>query len=465
MFTEEQQLIIDAVIHSDGSKIIGVNAVAGSGKSTTAKGIIDAVRPKNGLYTAFNKSVIDSAKKKMKNIDCRTLHSLAYKYLNYRDIAELTVSSLSDYEELSFVEKKSIVIKLNSFFVSKYLSYSKYCKDLETTVSDIEVEILTKLSEKKMPVPFNFLLKAFHLALSKNEIVYPEYDLIILDECQDTSAVALEIFILLKAKKRVMLGDTHQNIYSFMNTVNAFVEVEKDQIELYYLTQSFRCNDDVAEKVQDFGVRYFDETFKFRGTDNPPKKDGSIAVLTRTNSGLLEVIQDAIDNEIDFKLFRNPYEIADMAISLRLISLGKSDKLKPEQQTTYRYLINMYRDYIDQEDSKYDISPHRFFGYVMRHTDRDEELTGAIKFLAKCQANNIDLFKLVKTAHEKNNKKATTYLSTVHTFKGLEADTVYLHSSIKDSMIRALETEEIEPMNIMYVALSRARYEIKDFKY
>ena len=459
MFTDEQRTIIEAVKNSDGSKVIGVNAVAGSGKSTTAKGVIDTLQPKNCLYTAFNKSVIDEAKAKFKNVDCRTLHSLAYKYLNYRNIEELTVSSLADFN-LSFTDKKLIVTKLNDFFVSKYLSYKDFCSANHYKVYKAEVEVLEKLSQKKLPVPFNFLLKAFHLALSKDEIIYPEYDLVILDECQDTSAVALEIFMLLKAKKRVMLGDTHQNIYSFMNTVNAFTELNSDQIELYNLTQSFRCSPEIAKEVDKFGKKYFNDNFVFRGTDNPPERDGSVAILTRTNGALLEVIQIALDNDNDFKLFRNPYEIADMAIALKLISIGRDDKLNAQQVTRYRYLIELYNEYVKQE--KDNITPVKFFTYIAKATDYDIEVISCVKFLHRCHVNGVDLFQLVKDAYKKNNPKSLNYISTVHTFKGLEADTVYIHDSL-DQSIKGVEEGDIEPYNIYYVALSRARYKLDSF--
>jgi ATP-dependent exoDNAse (exonuclease V) beta subunit len=73
----------EAIIHSTGN--IRINAVAGSGKTTT---IIQyaATRPSGSriLYLAFNKTVKDEAKRKfaaqgLAHVRVETAHSLAYK--------------------------------------------------------------------------------------------------------------------------------------------------------------------------------------------------------------------------------------------------------------------------------------------------------------------------------------------------------------------------------------------------
>lgn len=477
MFTEEQQLIINTIKNYSGNKIIGVNAIAGSGKSTTAKGIIQAVQPKNGLYTAFNKSVIEEAKKKITGIDIRTMHSLAYKYTNYKNIGDLTVSSLSDIPA-SYKTKKQTVDKINNFFVSKYTSFNEYCKYNNHDITNLDIIVLQRLNNQELASPFNFLLKVFHNALVKQSIDYPEYDLIVLDECQDTSAVALEIFKLLKAKRKVVLGDTHQNIYNFMNTVNAFKELNDDEIEIYNLTQSFRCNNEVAEQVELFGKTYFNESFKFKGTSNPPEKDNSIVTLTRTNGVLLRIIEYAIKNNIDFKLYRNPYNIADFYISLILISLNREEKLTPVQKAKYRFILDIYKEYILEANPA---TPYGFYDYLLEKTEGDEEIEATIGTIKQFNKEQVDIFKLVKQAKEKNNPKAKLSISTVHTFKGLEADTVFIHDSLNRSLQKAIDRLEslkdgkreqtikenpiifVEPFNIYYVALSRARYKIENF--
>jgi DNA helicase IV len=76
------------IIRSSGN--IKINAVAGSGKTTT---VIEyaKTRPANSriLYLAFNKTVKTSAAKKiaqngLHNVQVETAHSLAYRYVVYK---------------------------------------------------------------------------------------------------------------------------------------------------------------------------------------------------------------------------------------------------------------------------------------------------------------------------------------------------------------------------------------------
>jgi hypothetical protein len=65
-----------------------------------------------------------------------------------------------------------------------------------------------------------------------------DYDLVILDEINDTTAVALEIFRLIPAAKKIGLGETNQAIYQFLNLVNGFEEMADEPV--LYLTHSWR---------------------------------------------------------------------------------------------------------------------------------------------------------------------------------------------------------------------------------
>lgn len=89
---------------------------------------------------------------------------------------------------------------------------------------------------------------------------------LIVHNCQDTTGVTLEIIKLINSKKKLFLGDKHQNIYEFMETVNAF-DVLDNTIKLK-LTKSFRCNQYIGEIVQEFGKKHLDDNFIFTGNEN-----------------------------------------------------------------------------------------------------------------------------------------------------------------------------------------------------
>lgn len=70
LLTKEQQAIIDTLKSPESNnRIVAVNSVAGAGKTYTAKAIAEALKPAKGLYTAYNKAIVEDSKKKIKNID------------------------------------------------------------------------------------------------------------------------------------------------------------------------------------------------------------------------------------------------------------------------------------------------------------------------------------------------------------------------------------------------------------
>ncbi|KAA8596564.1 putative DNA helicase [Vibrio cyclitrophicus] len=76
--TEEQYYILDKA--SLGQSLI-INAFAGTGKTFTLRAL--ASKPlsnKKGRYLAFNRKIVDDATTAFpENVDCRTIHSLAYR--------------------------------------------------------------------------------------------------------------------------------------------------------------------------------------------------------------------------------------------------------------------------------------------------------------------------------------------------------------------------------------------------
>lgn len=493
MFTEEQQSIIDLVLSPESdSKIVAVNAVAGSGKSSTAKGIIDAFRPNKGFYTAFNKSVVDEAKTKLKeyNIDVRTMHSFAYQYAGYSNIKELSYNSIPN--DIDYSIKTTVIEALDTFFRSKYVSLKQFILDKynDEYLYGITKLILEKMINKEIPATFNFLLKVVHFKLI-NEEINPIFDLMILDECQDTVEVVLEIFKLLKCKKKVILGDTHQNIYNFMGTVNAFTELDKNDILIKNLTQSFRCNIDIASQVDTFGKTYFNQNFIYKGTELPEyiESDNDVTVhLVRHNMALISILSNVIGRNISFKLMREPKEIFAYALSLLSASLGKEVYFHK-----YKHLESFYKQFEFEESTSGVVSTiipkqYRYFNYLLHITDNDEQLEFGINMLKNFSRNRVNLFELYKDVEENNDPEAKYIISTVHTFKGLEAEKVIidgsliksvekaqeklnnLELSVKNGELSAFDKEQfiknnaedyIEPYNLYYVALSRAKYIIE----
>ena len=474
MLTLEQQEVVDAVCSANNnSGIIAVNAVAGSGKTSTANAVIQAYKPKNGFYTAFNKAIVqDSAKRFGNMLDCRTMHSLAYQYIRpSKQIRDLTYADIT--EDLDYKDKSMIISTLDDFYRSKSTDIEEYVTATvnSTDIQDLVIQYANKMLNGEVNPTFSYLLKCLHLLMLNGEVTL-NYDLLILDESQDAVGAFLEIFKLANAKAKLILGDKFQNIYSFMNTVNAFEELE--DIELHKLTKSFRCNPEVASVVEDFGRQYLDEDFQFIGNEDiESATEVDKAYISRTNAILISRMYLLRKDNTLFDLIRSPKEIFALPIALLNASLGKE-----VYDSKYKYLQTEYQNYMAFPDPK----PYaNYFGYLYDILPNDN-IANTIDTLRQFRQAGINLYDLKKYATD-TEKDNHIILTTAHAFKGLEKDTVFIENDlnrsvkvaykvmndareymIKNDMPVSLNTlrnclsvESKENLNTYYVALSRAK--------
>ncbi|HKI87718.1 MAG TPA: UvrD-helicase domain-containing protein, partial [Draconibacterium sp.] len=307
-FTEEQKKIIQSTGNCK------INAVAGSGKTTTIIEYAHA-RPKSSriLYLAFNRSVkLEASRKfferKMTNVKVETAHSLAHKHVvrqnNYRvkksdykpyEVAKLLGLQGNGEKHAEYIVARHI-IKFISFFCNSDKQRIQELNYLDTLHDEkarnfvsafygyIEQQtrvLLSKMDKGEIEVTHDFYLKKFQL--SNPEL---NYDYILFDEGQDASPAMLDVFFKQKAVK-VIVGDTHQQIYGWRFAVNS---LEKADFKDYYLSTSFRFSQDIANLAM--------EVLKLKkhiGTESPftitgkgtPGEIKSKAVIARTNLGLL----------------------------------------------------------------------------------------------------------------------------------------------------------------------------------
>jgi hypothetical protein len=113
-------------------------------------------------------------------------------------------------------------------------------------------------------------------------------DLLILDECQDSSAVTLAIFNNQVHLQRIACGDKNQNLYAWRGAKNDFSSFDK--WNKASLTESFRFGQDIADlanKILALPVRDTKLRLVGRGTD---EGTGQTAILCRTNAAVLQIV-------------------------------------------------------------------------------------------------------------------------------------------------------------------------------
>jgi len=449
-YTPEQADVVDHMVMQDGTVL--VEAGAGSGKSFMSRQIVQELPIESGIYTAFNKAIVEEGIDRFAGtpIQCKTLHALAYQYVRpTMEIKSFSYKCIT--EKISYTEKRKIIEVIDTFFVSDSSNMFEYFDEVFDGHSrkDYMINLATKyvqgMVDEEVNPTFNFMLKMLHLMLAEKTIVI-EVDIVILDEINDVTAVALEIFKLIEAPKKLGLGETHQAIYQFLNLVNGF-EVLADEATTMRFTQSYRCSVDIAQRIETCMQEVMDFNFKFKGTDKPVT-NGKTLYCTLTNAMIIDKLQSRLSVGKGFTLLRKPSDIFAAPLAVLTASGGK----RP-YQSKYEYLVDAYKDYGKQSAHK------TYFKFLLAEVN-DEEINNAVKLLQRLSSEGVNIFSLYKEVKDAKPDKNYT-VSTVFTSKGLEFETVYIAEDLNTKFEQACkgELDEEETMTAMrcyYVGCSRA---------
>lgn len=470
------------IINSTGN--IKINAVAGSGKTTTILEYAKA-RPRGSkiLYLAFNRSVKLEASKKFSdmglgNVKVETAHSLAYRHIVPKNNYKVRAQGYKTHEIAELLgledggEKHAEYIVANH--INKLVTY--FCNSDKARVQDLNyldivsdaqaqafvtrfydyIErqarvFLSKMDKGIIEITHDFYLKKFQLS---NPTL--DYDYILFDEGQDASAAMLDVFFKQSATK-VIVGDTHQQIYSWRFAVNS---LEKAEFKTFNLSTSFRFGQDIADLAMEvlkwkklIGV---DAPFQIKG-HGVVGKTKSKAVIARTNLGLLlkaieYVTEKRNVKSVYFEGNINSYTYADEGASLYDV-------------------LNLYynqREFIKDKLIKQMKGIDELDEYVEKTEDVQ---LGMMVEIVKEYGNRIpSIIKAIKEKHIDNDDKvnAEMIFSTVHRCKGMEYDAIHLvNDFVSEEKLEKLmgNTKEDglnvgklnEEINLLYVAITRAK--------
>lgn len=304
--TEEQQKIINC-----NSNNIVVQALAGTGKTTTLVEFTKHHKDAKFLYLAFNKAIVDEATTKFpKNVTVKTIHSIAYQWFNenYKNkimsgfipFAKLEAFFKQHGHDINFPTVKRINNLLKNYYSSNLKELKKVTSENGTFFSDKDIEkanlIIQDLKSPSgtLSVTHDFYLKLYHLA----EVQLLGYDYILFDESQDSNDVITAI-VLQQNTKKIFVGDKHQAIYQFRGSRDALTGFEKNADDVFFLTHTFRYGDNLAKVASNFLHNYKNENKVIKGL----KEDTKLNIYnkledekTETEEIAREVIELTIEN-------------------------------------------------------------------------------------------------------------------------------------------------------------------------
>ena len=471
--TSQQQAVIDAVINSQG--LVKCSAIAGSGKTFTLVELIKELKPASGLYLAYNKAIAEEATQKFKGtkVKCSTIHSLAYSKVVRQYSLNVGYFGVRNVEPatLSFPVKKKLVDTLEEFCLSAYLDPEDYLKSINATSDqkDLFWHHLNGMSDGTITCSHSFYLKLYHIYLADGTIPAPEVDILLVDEAGDLSELTIEIFKLIKAPRKVAVGDPMQNIYSFNNTVNAFKVLSNEGVEVN-LTESFRVADHIAKGIQGFVQKHVDKEFEFIGHSYP--EDAPIlssAYIARNNVGLIHQMFQCMDSNKPFHTTRKIDQILELPLILANIGDGN-----PITEYKYKHIEKLRTKW---ERSNTLRQSSTIDTYIYKYLKDDDEAKSAIRLVQDHGAS--DLNKLAKYARECAKVACNYTFTTAHSSKGLEWDQVEISPDLNDSVVKALvkiakakmsrDKKLIdllqEELRLYYVAASRCKLNLLNAKH
>ena len=481
--TEEQKDIINTLYTDEQN--IKINAYAGSGKTAVLLELAKEIRKNDQdckiLYVVFNRSMLEESKNKFGelglNVECQTTHGFALKRFSAMTDEDISIIPSLDFNTFmeiknnkkyakSWIKFKTINELLNAFC----LTYD----DLDTFIGNIYKQNQYNLQSKVSINERDFFKDIYNYMIDNNLYTHgmylkeyacnsrdkiTSYKYILLDEAQDTNLMFYRILKRMKYNKLYIVGDKMQNIYQFAKTINIFDKIDGND---YNLSTSFRINNHECKLANDILYKHYHnfkknsiKNFKNRTKVNNTKEK---TILFRLNSTLFEYATNLISNADNIKvnfMDTNNQGHADgfdscfndmLYFYYRLLDSYdtiKANELKKQFSFSVCKLTDNYAKISKKENMS-------LYHYLIRN--KAILPLDYIKYFNFFMLNELDIIEVlnkVRNSENCENPNKIYNLSTVHRYKGLEAENVKI---APDEWSIKTDAE----CNLCYVAVTRA---------
>lgn len=467
-----QLAVFDAC--EQGSDNLLINAVAGSGKSTTLVRAMGNCQG-NSLFLAFNRAIMLEMKGKVGgNGEVKTLNALGHwLIMKHRRGAELDANK--SLVILKGIMGESQDYKDYSYTLKRVISLMKNCAfglTGEFTVDDV----VQLIDSYQMDIPFERLsefatiaTRAFIQSLQyKNSFdyddqlyipllenwQYPYYSNIFIDECQDLSPVQhLMLEQMAKMGSRIIaVGDPHQAIYGFRGALVDSMELlaKRFSMKELPLSISYRCSRSVIAEAQQYCphiearseaplglVRYREDMDDSEGycTEDPPLFSNSL-IVCRNNAPMFRAILKHVRAKSPCRVLTNFLDSFQGFI--RGFKCIRTSELIPKLDLWFERekeaaLKKGFRSKVAGLADKYETAK-----LLAQEFSLVDDMLHMVKRLGECTVGPI--------------------FSTIHKAKGLEHENVYiLRPDLMPSPYAMTEDAKQQEANLIYVAITRAK--------
>lgn len=456
-----------------------VNAVAGSGKTTTILWACEAIpKGQTCLFLCFNRAVADTLREKApEGVKTSTLNAIGHRFLcqHYKKVA----IDLKKTERLYWTHcakpKQSQDERLNGMMALRLVRQIKALglhgekltrAAMDEALDDLDGEVDVAAADRTVVKRLAFEL----VELSLNEtsvfdfddqlwvpvakdLPGPTFDWIVVDEAQDLSPVQLMLVRrLLRPKGRLLaVGDERQAIYGFRGADPDSMKNLADAFEARHLplTTTYRCARRIVDAAQQV-VPYI------QAAPSAPNGKVRCVPVAQVPSGRDTLVLCRYNAPLVKAAYR-------WAASGRSVRLAGAQELARKLRTTFE-AFNIERDVPSYRVAA--ILRDRLEDWAeagRQHTAAYEALLdqwGSVEEFAQHKAC-VTAGCIVDAAKRlEGNEDADIALSTIHRAKGLEADRVLLLYGDFALNSYAHGWRRMQEWNLLYVAITRARTEL-----
>lgn len=446
-----------------------VQAGAGAAKTTTLGAYADARRGSRVLYLAFNKAIqLEAAARMPSNVTCRTTHSIAW-----RKARQLFGEQAGDRIGATYPSTVAKVLGCSALVASGALqAMQRWCGSLDPRIEldhvplDIAMRLadpavavrvarevwlrMTDACERDLKLPHDGYLKLFQM----DRPALRGYDMIAVDEAQDLNPCTFDI-VRSQSVPIVMVGDAAQAIYSFRGATNALALF--DAQERLPLTRSFRFGRGIASLANSL-LSGFKADFSLPLVGAGEPQETRLAIDTRRPFALIARTNAAVFEEA----------VGFLALGRRYHFVGGIEGYKLEK------ILDAYQLWIGERALIRDPYLRSFSSFdelcELAEDSDDRELKHLVRAVQDYGHQVPGLVEEIRARHVDVRKADWRqfdgiFLCTAHKSKGLEFDQVWLADDYMRFFDkgRELEADEVEQeeVNILYVALTRAKAAIR----
>lgn len=473
--TDEQQAAID--IYTGGESCV-IQALAGSGKTSTLRMIAEANPNRRFQFVAFNKAIVnDVADSFPGNVTAKTAHALAFaavgkQYSHRLNSGRMRSDEIARYLRIQPMQfpvqggEKRLAAGFLGGLVKRAVTV--FCQTADPEPTTIHVPTVPGLDDPKiippkdpggeptvinrrgpnhaalalalephmkaywadicdlnggLPFEHGHYLKMWELRDPKINV-----DTILFDEAQDASPVMLSI-VEQQDSQLVLVGDSYQSIYAWTGAVDALDRADPDAPRTW-LTKSFRFGPEIAETANVM-LASLGAPVRVTGAGAP----GQVGPLSNPDAILFRTNAKAVATAL--QEIRNGMRVALVGGADDVVRFAKAaEELRDRGRTTHP-----------------DLACFDTWGEVQDYVEHDpngSELKLLVGLVDEFGADVIQA-ELQRCTQE---NRADLILSTAHKSKGREWDAVQLAGDFPDPENRDVSDED---KRLMYVAATRAK--------